>query len=53
MTTADPYCEIDENSILWVDGADTSGPHNYIVKEKSVWKNSAQYAIKQVDVSVQ
>ena len=51
MTTADPKCPIDENSVLWVDGADTSGPYNYIVKRKSPWKNSTQYAIKQVTVS--
>jgi hypothetical protein len=51
MTTADPKCQIDENSVLWVDGADTSGPYNYIVKRKSPWKNSTQYAIKQVTVS--
>lgn len=52
MTTADANCPIDEDSILWVDGADTSGPHNYIVKRKAPWKNSTQYAIKMVTVSV-
>lgn len=51
MTTADTSCEIDENSILWIDGADTSGSHNYIVKKKAVWKNSVQYLIKKVEVS--
>lgn len=51
MTTADTSCEIDENSVLWVDGADTNGPYNYIVKQKAIWKNSVQYAIKSVDVS--
>lgn len=51
MTTADSKCSIDENSVLWVDGADTGGPYNYIVKKKAVWKNSAQYAIKSVEVS--
>lgn len=51
MTTADAKCPIDENSVLWVDGADTSGPYNYIVKRKAPWKNSTQYAIKQVTVS--
>ena len=50
-TTADPYCPIDENSVLWVDGVDTDGPYNYIVKRKAPWKNSVQYAIKQVSVS--
>lgn len=51
MTTADPSCEIDEDSILWLDGADTSGPHNYIVKKRAPWKNSVAYAIQKVDVS--
>lgn len=51
MTTADPKCPIDEDAILWVDNADTDGPHNYIVKRKSPWFNSTQYAIKRVEVS--
>lgn len=51
MTTADPKCPIDENAVLWVDGADTDGPWNYIVKEVGRWKNSTQYAIKKVTVS--
>lgn len=50
-TTADIDCEIDEDSVLWVDGADTDGPYNYIVKRKAPWKNSIQYAIKKVAVS--
>ena len=50
-TTADTTCQIDEDSVLWVDGADTSGPYNYIVKRKAPWKNSVQYAIKRVKVS--
>lgn len=51
MTTADTTCPIDENSVLWVDGADTDGPYNYIVKRRAPWKNSIQFAIKQVKVS--
>lgn len=51
MTTADANCPIDENAVLWVDGADTEGPWNYIVKMVGRWKNSAQYAIKKVKVS--
>lgn len=50
-TTADTTCQIDEDSVLWVDGADTGGPYNYIVKRKAPWKNSVQYAIKRVKVS--
>lgn len=51
MTTSDAACPIDENAVLWVDGADTDGPWNYIVKEVGRWKNSAQYAIQKVTVS--
>lgn len=51
MTTADTSLPIDENTVLWVDGADTSGPWNYIVKKVAPWKNSVQYAIQQVTVS--
>ena len=51
MTTSDVRCAIDEDAILWVDNADTSGPHNYIVKKRAPWKNSIQYAIRQVEVS--
>ena len=51
MTTADISCPIDEQSILWLDGADTSGPHNYVVTRKAAWKNSVLYAVKQVTVS--
>lgn len=50
MTTADTTCRIDEDSILWVDGADTDQAHNYIVRKKALWKNSVQYLIKKVDV---
>ena len=50
MTTADTSCEIDEDSILWLDGADTQKAHNYIVKRRSTWKNSVSFAIKKVDL---
>lgn len=51
MTSADVKLPIDENTVLWVDGADTSGPWNFIVKKVAPWKNSIQYAIQQVTVS--
>lgn len=51
MTTADINCKIDEHSVLWVDGTDTNGPWNYIVKMRSPWKNSVSYAIKRVAIS--
>lgn len=52
MTTADTSCPIDENAVLWIDGADTDGAWNYIVKAKAQWKNSLQFAIKRVEVSM-
>lgn len=51
MTTADVTCEIDENSILWLDGADTTKAHNFIVKKRAPWKNSIAFAVKKVDLS--
>lgn len=51
MTTSDPNCPIKEGTVLWVDGADTDGPWNYQVKLVARWKNSTQYAIKEVNVS--
>lgn len=51
MTTSDVRCAIDEDSILWVDNADTNGPYNAIVKRRAPWKNSIQFAIKMVKVS--
>lgn len=52
MTTADTACPIDENAVLWVDGQDTNGPWNYIVKRRAEWKNSLQFAIKRVEISM-
>lgn len=52
MTTARTDIPIDENSVLWLDGADTNGAWNYVVKKRAPWKNSTQYAISQVTVSV-
>ena len=50
MTTADTACPIDENTVLWLDGVDTAGPWNYVVKKVAPWKNSVQYAISRVTV---
>lgn len=49
--TADVRCPIDEDAILWIDNADTDGPHNAIVKRRAPWKNSISFAIKNVKVS--
>lgn len=51
MTTSDATLDIEETSVLWVDGADTTGPWNYRVTKRAPWKNSIQFAIKQVSVS--
>lgn len=52
MATANTGILIDENSVLWVDGADTNEPWNFIVKKRAPWKNSISFAIKQVTVSI-
>ena len=52
ITTADTSCQIDENTVLWVDGADTRGPYNAVVRRRAPWKNSIQFAIKMVEVGV-
>lgn len=51
MTTSNTKCDIDENSILWLEDADVTLPHNYIVTKRAGWKNSIAFAIKKVDVS--
>ena len=50
MTTTDTACPIDENTVLWLDGASTDEAHNYIVKKRAPWKNSVAYAVKKVTV---
>ena len=55
LSTANTSCEIDENTILWID-IDPSGEinppsHNFIVIKKAVSLNQVLYAIKKVDVS--
>lgn len=51
MTTADINVPIDENTVLWLDGADTGGPWNYVVTKRAPWKNSIQFAVSRVNVS--
>ena len=51
MTTADINVLIDENTVLWLDGADTNGPWNYVVTKRAPWKNSIQFAVSRVNVS--
>lgn len=51
MITHDMSCPIDENTILWLDNADTNGPHTHTVLMKAPSINAIAYAIKKVDVS--
>lgn len=51
IVTADMACPIDENSILWVDTANTNEPHDYVVKRVSKSLNVISIAIKKVKVS--
>lgn len=51
MITADINCPIDEESVLWLDGASTDKPYNFIVTKRAPWRNSIAYAIKKVQVS--
>jgi hypothetical protein len=51
MTTSDVNCPINEDSVLWLDGASTDEPWNYIVKRRSQSLNGVSYAVKKVTVS--
>lgn len=51
MSTADTTCPIDEQTVLWLDGAPTTGPYTHYVKQRAPWKNSLVFAVKQVEVS--
>lgn len=54
LSTADTSCEIDENSILWIEADPTTSiepaPHDFIVKKRAPSLNQVLYAIKAVDV---
>ena len=51
VSTADTTCPINEQTILWLDGASTDGPYTHYVKQRAPWKNSLVFAVKQVEVS--
>lgn len=51
MTTADTETDIDENTVLWLDGKDTEEEYNYIVVKRAMWKNSVLFAVREVKVS--
>ena len=51
IVTSDMSCPINEDSILWIDEADTSKPHDYIVKRVAKSKNGISLAVAKVKVS--
>lgn len=56
LSTANTSCELNENSILWLDGADPTSalnpdPYNFYVKKKAPSLNQILYAVKKVDVT--
>lgn len=51
LVSADISLPIDEQTILWLDGAPTTGPYTHYVKRRAPWKNSVVFAAKQVEVS--
>lgn len=50
MSVTSLDCEINENSILWIDTDPITKPHNFIVKKVAKSLNETVYAIKQVTV---
>lgn len=50
MSTAWARCPIDEQTVLWIDADPVDDPYDYVVVKRAVWKNSAVYAIRRVDV---
>lgn len=51
LITANMNCEINENTILWIDEPDTEKPNDYIVKKLAKSLNQIQIAVKRVTVS--
>ena len=51
VSTADTSCPIDEQTVLWLDGASTEKPYTHVVRKRAPWKNSLVFAVKQVEVS--
>lgn len=50
-TTSDVTCELDENSIVWIEADPNNSTHDYIVKRRAPWKNSIAFALSRVKVS--
>lgn len=53
LVTDNMKCEMDTDSILWLNGADPEGPHNYVVVAVARSLNSVTYAVREVSVSEQ
>lgn len=51
LITSNMNCNIDENTVLWIDKLDTEKPHDYIVKKVARSINQIQIAVKKVTVS--
>lgn len=51
LITSNMNCNIDENTVLWIDNLDTEKPHDYIVKKVARSINQIQIAVKKVTVS--
>lgn len=51
LITSNMNCNIDENTVLWIDNLDTEKPHDYIVKKVARSINQIQIAVKKVIVS--
>lgn len=51
LITSNINCNIDENTVLWIDNLDTEKPHDYIVKKVARSINQIQIAVKKVTVS--
>ena len=50
IVTKQTDIELNENSIVWLDGKQPPEPHNYIVVRKSVSNNVVTFALKRVEV---
>ncbi len=50
IVTRQTDIDMNENSIIWLDGAKPPDPYNYIVARKAVSNNIAVFALKRVEV---
>lgn len=50
LVTTKADLPIEEKTILWIDQADTTKPHDYVVTRKADSLNSVTYAVKKVNV---